>query len=245
MKTIAVEAFHNCSNLTELSIPNSVTTIEEQAFSNCIKLKSITIGNSVTLIGKAAFFECTSLTNAILPNSVTTIGELAFSYCSGLTSLSIPLSINSIGNSAFKSCTKLSAIYIYSITPIDLSYKIDVFANINKTSCILYVPTGSKILYQSAYLWKDFINIVEMNTPIQTIVDSKISISPNPFSDNFTVTGLTGISTIILSDFNGKTILSKQISTNEIISTYTLPKGIYIVKVLTRDGNVIRKVVKK
>jgi hypothetical protein len=60
-------------------------------------------------------------------------------------------------------CYGLSSIYAYSASPINLEKKF-VFTNVNKTTCTLYVPYGSKGLYQMAEEWKDFKNIVELNS---------------------------------------------------------------------------------
>ncbi|MGE5519564.1 MAG: BACON domain-containing protein, partial [Candidatus Dadabacteria bacterium] len=38
----------------------------------------------------------------------------------------------------------------------------NVFENVSKETCILYVPKGTKELYAKAHGWKDFMNIVEM-----------------------------------------------------------------------------------
>ena len=80
-------AFYNCSGLTSIAIPSSVTSIGDSAFFNCSALTSIIIPDSVTSIGSSAFFWCTRLTNFTIPDSVTSIGSSAFSYCSGLTSV--------------------------------------------------------------------------------------------------------------------------------------------------------------
>ena len=45
---------------------------------DCTSLTSVTIPNSVTSIGDCAFYDCTSLTNVTIPNSVTNIGDEAF-----------------------------------------------------------------------------------------------------------------------------------------------------------------------
>ena len=45
----------NCTNLTSITIPESVTLISDCAFKNCIELTSITIPNSVTSIGNSVF----------------------------------------------------------------------------------------------------------------------------------------------------------------------------------------------
>ena len=97
-------AFEDCSGLTSVSIPNSVTSIGDYAFFNCSGLTSVTIPNSVTSIGKSAFSNCSSLTSVTIPNSVTSIGDNAFRNCSGLTSVSIPNSVTSIENGAFSGC---------------------------------------------------------------------------------------------------------------------------------------------
>ncbi len=59
--SIGSYAFLDCSSLTSITIPGSVTSIGEGAFSGCSGLTSITIPNSVTGIGSSAFSGCSSL----------------------------------------------------------------------------------------------------------------------------------------------------------------------------------------
>ena len=112
-------AFHRCSGLTSVTIPNSVTSIGSGAFYYCSGLTSINIPNSVTSIKRYAFYGCSGLTSVTIPNSVTSIGSGAFYYCSGLTSVTIPNSVTSIGESAFWGCSSLTSITIpNSVTSI-------------------------------------------------------------------------------------------------------------------------------
>lgn len=80
------------------------------AFQDRTDLTNVTIGNSVTSIDKSAFCGCTGLTSIIIPDSVTNIGESAFYNCAGLTSITIPENVTSIGYFAFSGCTGLAQI---------------------------------------------------------------------------------------------------------------------------------------
>jgi len=119
--------FRDCSGLTSVSIPNSVTEISDGVFSGCSGLTSVTIPNSVTSIPMCAFFGCSGLTSVTIPNSVTSIGDYAFFGCSGLSSVKVmrkdPPTITS-----------------------------SIFSNVSH----VYVPYGSKAKYEAAQYWKDF-----------------------------------------------------------------------------------------
>ena len=117
---IGSSAFYGCSSLTSVTIPNSVTSIGQSAFWSCSSLTDVTIPNSVTSIEICTFSSCTSLTHVTIPNSVTSIGVLAFEYCKSLTSVTIPNSVTSIGVLAFKGCTSLKSVTIpNSVTSIE------------------------------------------------------------------------------------------------------------------------------
>ena len=103
-------AFQYCSNLTSVTIPDSVTTIGEVAFCACDKLTSVTIGDSVTTIGNFAFEDCFKLTSVTIGNSVTTIGDHAFYGCTNLTSVTIGDSVTTISYWAFAHCYNLTSI---------------------------------------------------------------------------------------------------------------------------------------
>lgn len=104
-------AFAYCTNLASITIPDSVTSIGIFAFVGCRDLTSITIPDSVTSIGNSAF-SGTSLTSVTIGNSVTSIGNYAFSGCDSLTNVVIPNSVTSIGNWTFSNCDSLTSVTI-------------------------------------------------------------------------------------------------------------------------------------
>lgn len=110
------------SAITSVTIPDGVTSIESSAFLGCSGLTSITIPSSVKNIGNNAFSGCSGLTSINIPNGVTSIGSSTFYNCSNLTSITIPDSVTSIGSHAFYNCSALTSITIPSrVTSIGIS----------------------------------------------------------------------------------------------------------------------------
>ena len=64
-------------SVTDIGIPDSVTTIGDKAFYNCESLQSVVIPESVTTIGYQAFAGCISLHTIDIPDSVNRILEEA------------------------------------------------------------------------------------------------------------------------------------------------------------------------
>lgn len=120
VNSIGSSAFSGCSGLTSVNIPNSVTTIGSGSFSGCNGLISVTIPNSVTSIGQGAFSGCSSLISVNIPNSVTSIEKMTFFDCRSLISIEIPNCVTSIRYGAFSGCSSLISITIpNSVTIIE------------------------------------------------------------------------------------------------------------------------------
>ena len=143
--------------LTEYTIPNSVTSIGNYAFCICSSLTSVTIPDSVTSIGNYAFNDCSSLASVTIPDSVTSIGEFAFNDCSSLTSVSIPDSVTSIGSYAFVDCSSLKSVYCKPTTPPTGG---SGMFSLNASGRKIYVPASDddSIInaYKAAQYWSHF-----------------------------------------------------------------------------------------
>lgn len=100
------------SNITSISIPETVTEIGHSAFSECKQVRGdLVIPNSVEIIKGWAFSSCTFDGNLVLGLQLREIGSNAFSQCKKLTgSLVMPVNLEMIGNEAFKSCNGLSGL---------------------------------------------------------------------------------------------------------------------------------------
>ena len=96
-------------NLEKVTLNDKITIIPQELICNCTKVTNIDIPNSVTKIYHGAF-DNTGLTNVIIPDGVTSLSSLAFGHNSKLTSITIPDSVTSIADSAFNSCPNLKTI---------------------------------------------------------------------------------------------------------------------------------------
>lgn len=86
---IPENAFLHYTNLTEITMPDTILSIEQYAFGYNSNLKKINIPDNVREIGQSAFLGCTSLSEITIPHSVTCIDDYAFEKCTALTNMYI------------------------------------------------------------------------------------------------------------------------------------------------------------
>ena len=158
--SIGSAAFLNCDSLISIIIPDSVTSIGSDVFSSCNSLKEITLptNDNFKTINEDTFDSCTSLASVTIPSSVTSIGSGAFRGCSSLTTITIPSNVTSIGNYAFNSCTSLAEITVLAETPPTI--QADTFNN-GPDNRVFYVPDASVDAYKTETNWVQYADKIQ------------------------------------------------------------------------------------
>lgn len=113
------------------------------------------------------FEGCTNLESVTLPGSIVHIYYRAFRNCQKLKAITIPEMVNTIGETCFYGCKALREVTVCSPDPSFIALGNNVFGGVTLSECTLYVPFGSKDLYEQADVWKNFGKIVEVRMRTQ------------------------------------------------------------------------------
>lgn len=163
VKTIAAYAFANLSEITSVTLGDSVTVIEQYAFQNCTNLTSVFALGELKEISAYAFQGCTRLDSVTLPQTVTVIGSYAFQNCSSLTAIDLT-NVETICSSAFQNCSSLTAIDLANVKTIGSS----AFSGCTALSDITF---GSELttVEGSAFSNSGIIEFDALNTKLTTL----------------------------------------------------------------------------
>ncbi len=137
-----------------------LSDISDAPFSGFKTLKKVTISDQVTWIPEY-YYAFTGIYTVVIPNSVKSIQRSAFSGCSNLNAIVLGNGLNTIEDYAFYT-ESLMAVYSMRTDPPTLANQVFHYSTTSEGT--LYVPTGSKAAYQSANGWKEFRNIVEVDS---------------------------------------------------------------------------------
>ena len=104
--------FKLCNKLTSVKLPDNITSLGDETFMTCSKLSSINIPNTLTSLGEFCLAFC-NITKLTLPNSITKLGIGCFHSCENLETVTLPQNITNLPDFAFNDCKKLSGITLH------------------------------------------------------------------------------------------------------------------------------------
>ena len=234
ISNISNYAFYNCTSLEEITIPNTVTSIDFDALAKT-NIKKLTIPNSVTTIADCAFWGNSSLTEVKLSENLKSLGVNAFQQCTALTEIEIPEGISKIGQWCFLGCTNLAKIYIpKAVTLIDGW----AFLDCNKLKTIYF--GGTKADFDNITVESQVVGNISSN-PSACISTAKKYYQcskygnykyyvPEDATNECTVYDYNGTKSIVVipSSMNGKTVntLENTFAGNTNLEAVTIPNSV-------------------
>ena len=90
-----------------------------------------------------------------------------------------------------------------------------------------------------------YYSTVEINTDVKTVLSDKVSFYPNPAKEFLQISGIENAKTVLITDLNGRLMLTKNLTPKDNIYVGNLAKGMYIVKVFSDNKTTEQKIIKE
>ena len=203
--TISIDKY--IGNAAEVVIPDTidgknVTEINHYAF-YFASVKEISLPETVLTIDYSAFAYCTELEKAVLPTSLKKLGGRAFFRCEALSSIELPSSLESIGSEVFRDCKSLRSLRIPPNCLTESSSELFVNSGIEvlelsdgitsiQSLCLTGMPPLKKLILPTT-LKKICYNAISDCPALEEVVlpDGLETVEPLAFSRDTKLTGIT------------------------------------------------------
>lgn len=161
--TAGGDQFRGNWELTTAHIPERTALIPNGLFYDCLALQNVNMPGGVEYIDDFAFTN-TSVSEIAFPNTLKEIRFCAFQGCEEITTLILPSSLTLLGHRAFCGCSSINKVYCSALIPPKCDMirgdESTPFYGISNTIPV-YVPIGTKELYENEYGWDYFTNFIE------------------------------------------------------------------------------------
>jgi hypothetical protein len=247
---IGDNAFEECSGIRSVALGSSLNSIGELVFMDSFGLSEFIVhpDNASFATSEGVLFN-KNLTmlidypfdkqgDYIIPSSVNALGAYSFFMARNMKNVIIPGTVRNIGNAAFAYCLNLESITCESEIPVDLSSSEFVFSGINKNTCNLIVPAGSRTVYLAANQWSEFVNIEEQITTSleQKSNHNKPGVLYDPVADCLRVTGIMEAALIEIFNLSGRLIMNAPVKEGlNSINVNNLADGVYFYRINHKD----------
>lgn len=155
-------SFARISGITDVIIPNTITSITNGAFS-ATQISNVIIPSSVITLGQGAF-NSTPLSNIVLSEGLKTIDHACFSTCN-LSKIIIPYSVTSIGQTVFEGTPIKNICLLWDSSETIISYQAITYLGISSNDYTFTIPEGTTQLY------------VDKGYPLEKLVEGATSIT--------------------------------------------------------------------
>ena len=210
--TLYDRTFRRYYALEEVILPSTLTTIGAAGsgvFQSCTNLKNVVIPESVTTLGVGTFAECTSLTSINIPAGVTRIEKDVFRN-TGLTSIEFHAGVTYFGAQAFRDCKQLKEVIINAPQFTVEANAFGVMSGALPGTTIYVANAEMKAYLESTLAYKNQFKVVapsSVSTPEEFTnalsAGGSISLQENI---NVEMINLTNLANDVIIDANGKTI---------------------------------------
>ena len=209
---------------------------EEVTYVNDMELTDLTIPDSITSIPEYAFRGCSSLRRLTISESCKTVPKYAFRNCNNLQELTLPSTCIACYNYSFNGCTSLKKINCQAETP-PAAYT-NTFSSEIYTKTTLNVPEGCADKYKAENIWKEFTNMTAGGVSTNINQTEMRGVMATCSGGIITVSGLTDGETVMFYDANGA-LLYTGTAQNGTISYAPSASGVIIVKIGTASIKVV------
>lgn len=236
VKTIMNNAFDGCSNISTITLSEGLETLGTAVFQQAA-ITEITLPESLVTIEGNAFSQCKSLTSLIIPDHVTTIGDFGIMNCSVLTDVTLGRNVTNMGKTVFFNDKVI--VNVVSLNPVPpVCNGTGQFNSDAVKKATLKVPRGSLEAYKAAVGFETFANYAEFEeAKAMEVPETSLEITAGNTATIKPV--MTPAEAYQYAEFTSE---DPEVATVDNLGTITaVAKGSTTIKVATMDGSNLTK----
>lgn len=151
LTTIGKGAMRNCVSLSALHLPPSLSSLLYEPFAGCASLSYVNWPATATEVPRNCFVGCSSLRRIDLPEGVTTIHQDAFTGCESLEEVLLPSTLQRIDRGAFYACRSLHRITLPANIKVLGEYLFYDCSSLEEISLLATVPPAISTIVDASF----------------------------------------------------------------------------------------------